>query len=41
MMECSGGMMWGMMLVGGLGLVVLLMLFAALTKYLFFSGRST
>lgn len=36
MMEC-GGMMWGMMLFGALGIVVLVLLLAALIKYLFFS----
>jgi hypothetical protein len=36
MMEC-GGMMWSMMLFGVLGLVVLILLLAALIKYLFFS----
>jgi hypothetical protein len=36
MMECAGRM-WGMLFVGALGIVVLIMLFAALIKYLFFS----
>ena len=40
MMECGAGMMWGMMLFGVLALVVLILLLAALVKYLFFSmGR--
>jgi hypothetical protein len=37
MMECGLGMMWGMMLFGVLALVVLILLLAALVKYLFFS----
>ena len=37
MMGCGPGMMWGMMLFGLLGLVVLILLLAALIKYLFFS----
>jgi hypothetical protein len=36
MMQC-GGMMWGMTLIGALGIVVLILLIAALIKYLFFS----
>jgi hypothetical protein len=32
----SGGMMWGMGLFGVVGLVVLVLLAAALVKYLFF-----
>lgn len=36
MME-YGGMMWGMMLFGVLGIVSLILLLAALIKYLFFS----
>ena len=37
MMECGGGMMWGMVLFGLLGIAVLVLLAAALIKYLFFS----
>ena len=37
MMGCGPGMMWGMMLFGVLALVVLILLLAALVKYLFFS----
>jgi uncharacterized membrane protein len=33
----DGGMMWGMGLFGILGIVVLVLLVAALVKYLFFS----
>jgi hypothetical protein len=36
MMEC-GGMMLGMGIVGVLGVIALLLLIAALVKYLFFS----
>ena len=36
MMEC-GGMMWGMGVIGLLVVVALVLLLAALTKYLFFS----
>ena len=36
MMEC-GGMMWGMGLIGLLAIVALVLLIAALVKYLFFS----
>ena len=36
MMEC-GGMMWGMGIVGLLAVVALVLLIAALVKYLFFS----
>jgi hypothetical protein len=36
MMDC-GGMMWGMMFFGVLGIAVLILLLAALIKYLFFS----
>jgi hypothetical protein len=32
-----GGMMWGMMLMGALGILVLILLVAALIKYLFFA----
>ena len=39
MMECGAGMMWGMTLFGILAAVVLILLLAALIKYLFFSGR--
>lgn len=40
MMECGSGMMWGMALFGVLGVVVLILLLAALIKYLFFArGR--
>ena len=35
----DGGMMWGMGIVGILALVVLVLLLAALIKYLFFSRR--
>ena len=35
----SGGMMWGMGLVGLLVIIVLLLGAAALVKYLFFSNR--
>ena len=35
----SGGMMWGMGLIGVLVIVVLLLGAAALVKYLFFSKR--
>lgn len=38
MVEC-GGMMWGMMLFSALGVVVLVLLVAALIKYLFFSRK--
>jgi hypothetical protein len=34
----SGGMMWGMGLIGLLVIIVLLLAAAALIKYLFFSG---
>jgi hypothetical protein len=34
----SGGMMWGMGLIGLLAIVVLILAAAALVKYLFFSG---
>jgi hypothetical protein len=37
MMDGHGGMMWGMGLFGILGIVVLVLLLAALIKYLFFS----
>lgn len=37
MMECGAGMMWGMTVFGLLGAVALLLLIAALVKYLFFS----
>ena len=37
MMGCGPGMMWGMMVVGGLALLALVLLLAALAKYLFFS----
>lgn len=37
MMDGHGGMMWGMGLFGILGIVVLVLLVAALIKYLFFS----
>ena len=37
MMGCGPGMMWAMMLFGVLALVVLILLLAALVKYLFFS----
>jgi hypothetical protein len=37
MMDGQGGMMWGMGLFGVLGIVVLVLLIAALIKYLFFS----
>ena len=37
MME-YGGMMWGMMSLGVFGIVILILLLAALIKYLFFSG---
>lgn len=37
MMGCGPGMMWGMMFFGVLALVVLVLLLAALLKYLFFS----
>ncbi len=36
MMNASGGMMWGMSLIGLLVLAVLLLAVAALIKYLFF-----
>jgi hypothetical protein len=35
----SGGMMWGMGLIGLLVIVVLLLAAAALVKYLFFNNR--
>jgi hypothetical protein len=35
----SGGMMWGMDLIGLLLIIVLLLAAAALVKYLFFNGR--
>ena len=38
MMECGAGMMWGMMLFGVLALAVLILLLAALVKYLFSGG---
>lgn len=38
MMGCGAGMMWGMTLFGVLVFVVLILLLAALIKYLFFSG---
>jgi hypothetical protein len=34
----SGGMMWGMGLIGLLAIIVLILGAAALLKYLFFSG---
>jgi hypothetical protein len=37
MMEWGSGMMWGMGLFGVLGILVLILLLAALIKYLFFS----
>ena len=37
MMECGGGMMLGMGIMGLLAFVVLVLLLAALVKYLFFS----
>ncbi len=37
MLDWHGGMMWGMGLFGILGIVVLVLLIAALIKYLFFS----
>ena len=38
-MMSDGGMMWGMGLLGLLGVVVLALAAAALVKYLFFDGR--
>jgi hypothetical protein len=38
MMQC-GEMIWGMRIIGVLGLVALVLLIAALIKYLFFSER--
>lgn len=37
MMDCTGGMMWGMGLLGLLVVVLLVLGLAALTKYLFFA----
>lgn len=37
----DGGMMWGMGLFGILGIVVLVLLLAALIKYLFFSRNKS
>lgn len=37
-MGCGAGMMWGMTFVGLLAVSVLILLLAALIKYLFFSG---
>lgn len=39
MMDCMGGMMWGMGLVGLLVVVLLVLGIAALTKHLFFGPR--
>lgn len=39
MMDCMGGMMWSMGLLGLLVVVLLVLGIAALTKYLFFGSR--
>lgn len=39
MMDCMGGMMWGMGLLGLLVVVLLVLVIAALVKYLFFGSR--
>ena len=39
MMDCMGGMMWGMGLTGVLVIVLLVLAVAALVKYLFLGSR--
>lgn len=41
MMDSMGGMMWGMGLIGLLVLTLIILLIAALVKYLFFGERGT